>query len=188
MERAPSTMAGAIGVRRGLHENQPASSATLRVWGALPIFHPAIDREDGLIVPCCLAGLGCEEIPIVLMSARPTHPIDRVAGGDPRRSSRTPVHTSENRSGTRRTLLRRRPQPARNGSTSRSRPRHIEQNHRLAPLHFRGHRKSPPQKHHAEAGRLRPHPRRKHRRNPRFLHVVKGYSALKRETRFSQQA
>src|SRR5258707_10362192 len=29
-----------------------------------------------LIVPRRLAGLGCEEIPIVLMSARPTHHID----------------------------------------------------------------------------------------------------------------
>src|SRR3984957_20054265 len=65
-----------IRIRRGLHENQPAGPAARGIWCALPVFNPAIDIEYGLIVPCRVAGLGCEEIPIVLMSACPSHHID----------------------------------------------------------------------------------------------------------------
>src|SRR5271170_6123535 len=65
-----------IRVGCGLHKDQSTGSAALGVWCALPVFNPAVDVEYGLIVPCRVAGLGCEEIPIVLMSACPTHPID----------------------------------------------------------------------------------------------------------------
>src|SRR5260370_39199117 len=65
-----------IRVRRGLHKNQPAGSAARGIWRTLPVFHPAIDLQHRLIVPCRVAGLRCEEIPIVLMAACPNHDID----------------------------------------------------------------------------------------------------------------
>jgi len=66
-----------IRVRRGLNKNQPTSSAARGVWCALQAFSPAIYLQYRLMVLCCVAGLGCEEIPIVLISACPTHHIDR---------------------------------------------------------------------------------------------------------------
>jgi len=63
-----------IRVRRGLHKNQPAGAAA-RARVRLQSSMRRVDIEHRLIVPCWVAGLRREEIPIVLVSACPSHPL-----------------------------------------------------------------------------------------------------------------
>src|SRR5215831_17310474 len=65
-----------VRIRCGLNKNRPSCPAVLWIWGAMPVFHAAVDIQHGLIVPSRVVRLCREEIPIVLMAARPSHQVD----------------------------------------------------------------------------------------------------------------
>src|SRR4029077_9803171 len=65
-----------VRIRCGLNINRSSATAVLWIWRAMPIFNAAVDIQHGLVIPCGIAGFLREEIPIVLMSARPGHDID----------------------------------------------------------------------------------------------------------------
>jgi hypothetical protein len=62
-------------VERGSHA-MSSRPATFRVRRAMPIFNAAISVEYRLVAPCGVPSLAREEIPIVLVSARPGHDVD----------------------------------------------------------------------------------------------------------------
>src|SRR5262249_18023561 len=65
-----------LGVRRGLNKDRSSGSAVLGVWGAMPIFDATIHLQHRLIAPCRVACLRREEVPIALVSPRPSHYVD----------------------------------------------------------------------------------------------------------------
>src|SRR3982075_4277412 len=71
-----------MGIRRRLDEDLAARSAPGRIRLTLPVFDPAIDGENGLVVPGRVAsGLG-ESLPIIPVAARPGHDIDARAAAE----------------------------------------------------------------------------------------------------------
>src|SRR5262249_21657045 len=65
-----------IWILRGLDKYWSSGSAELRVRCSVPIFNMAVDLQHRFVVPRRIAGLRCEEIPIVLMSACPGHDVN----------------------------------------------------------------------------------------------------------------
>src|SRR3982074_174357 len=65
-----------IGVWRRLNKNRSARPAIFWVGRAMPIFNAAIDVQYRLIAPCGVPSLGREEIPVILVPARPRHEVD----------------------------------------------------------------------------------------------------------------
>ena len=65
-----------IGVRRRLNEDWSPCSPVLRIWGAMPIFNAVVDIQHRFIAPCLVSRFGLIEIPVVLMTARPSHHVD----------------------------------------------------------------------------------------------------------------
>src|SRR6202011_2449835 len=65
-----------VRVRRGLNKNQPSRPAIFRVRRAMPIFNAAIDVQYRFVAPSGVPGLGREEIPVILVPARPAHDVD----------------------------------------------------------------------------------------------------------------
>src|SRR5258705_5265925 len=65
-----------VGIGGGFDVDQAAGSAVVGVGDAMSVLDAAVDVEHRLVAPCGVAGLGGEEVPVVLMPARPRHPID----------------------------------------------------------------------------------------------------------------
>src|SRR5262245_36582607 len=65
-----------VRIRCGLNKHRSSCAAVLWIWSAMPIFNAAVDIQHGCIVPSQVVRLRREEIPIVLVAARPRHAID----------------------------------------------------------------------------------------------------------------
>src|ERR1700716_1510097 len=65
-----------VRVWRGLNKNRSSGPATSWVRRAVPIFNAAIDVPYRLVAPCGVPSLGREEIPVILVAARPGHEVD----------------------------------------------------------------------------------------------------------------
>src|SRR3979409_2028090 len=65
-----------IWVWRGLHKNRSSGPAISWVRRAMPIFDAAIDVQYRFIAPSGVPSLGREEIPVILVPARPAHEVD----------------------------------------------------------------------------------------------------------------
>src|ERR1700716_4174481 len=65
-----------VRVWRGLNKNRSSRPATSWVRRAVPIFNAAIDVPYRLVAPCGVPSLGREEIPVILVAARPGHEVD----------------------------------------------------------------------------------------------------------------
>ena len=57
--------------------NHAAFASTQRIGRALPVLDPAIDFQNIVVVPAIVAGFGCKIVPVILVTARPDHDIDR---------------------------------------------------------------------------------------------------------------
>src|SRR3984893_14854101 len=65
-----------VRVWRGLNKNRSSGPAISWVRRAIPIFDAAIDVQYRFIAPSGVPSLGGEEIPVILVPARPAHEVD----------------------------------------------------------------------------------------------------------------
>src|SRR5258706_2553738 len=65
-----------VRVWRGLNKNRSSRPGTCWIRRAMPIFNAAIDVQYGFVAPCGVPSLGREEIPVILVPARPDHDVD----------------------------------------------------------------------------------------------------------------
>src|SRR5258706_6917468 len=65
-----------VRVWRGLNKNRSSGPAISWVRRTMPIFNAAIDVQYRFIAPSGVASLGREEIPVILVPARPDHDVD----------------------------------------------------------------------------------------------------------------
>src|ERR1700682_2730306 len=65
-----------VRVWRGLNKNRSSRPATSWVRRAVPIFNAAIDVQYRFVTPSGVPRLGREEIPVILVPARPAHDVD----------------------------------------------------------------------------------------------------------------
>ena len=60
----------------GFDDDRPTTTAMLGIACALPILDAAVNLQHRLIIPRVVSRLGCEVIPIGLVTARPGHHVD----------------------------------------------------------------------------------------------------------------
>src|ERR1700716_4607138 len=71
-----------MGIWRRLDEELATRSPWGRIRLTLPVFNPAIDAENGIVVPGRVAGSLSKSLPIILVAARPCHDIDARAAAE----------------------------------------------------------------------------------------------------------
>src|SRR5882757_22320 len=65
-----------VRVWRGLNKNRSSHPTMSWVRRAMPIFNAAIDAQYRFVAPCGVLSLGREQIPVILVPARPSHNVD----------------------------------------------------------------------------------------------------------------
>src|SRR5882757_7588191 len=65
-----------VRVWRGLNKNRSSRPTIFSVRRAMPIFNAAIDVQYRFVTPSGVPSLGREEIPVILVPARPAHDVD----------------------------------------------------------------------------------------------------------------
>src|SRR3982074_747881 len=65
-----------VRVWRGLNKDRSSRPAIFWVRRAMPIFNAAIDVQYRFVAPSGVPSLGREEIPVILVPARPGHEVD----------------------------------------------------------------------------------------------------------------
>src|SRR6202043_2878914 len=65
-----------VRVWRGVNKDRSSDPAVSWVRRATPIFNAAIEVQYRFVAPCGVPGLCREEIPVILVPARPSHEVD----------------------------------------------------------------------------------------------------------------